>query len=91
MVFMKLLSAIVQEAIGGERKPDGAWLPKVGFKYPGAISFWTECGLERYKNSGLFKWHRSVVAGEVQVTQKRISELNVLYEDKYQVIGTCKL
>ena len=34
-------------------KPDGSWLPKVGPNFPGAISFWTEKGLEKYKQSPL--------------------------------------
>lgn len=44
-------------------KPDGSWLPKVGEKYPGAISFWTEKGLKKYHRSGLRDWHYSVVDG----------------------------
>jgi len=29
-------------------KPDGSWLPKVGEKYKGAVSYWTPLGLQKY-------------------------------------------
>ena len=66
-------------------KPDGAWLPRVGKSYPGAISFWTEFSLRRYIESGLQAWHESVVNAPVEVV--RGSEpARVLYEDEYQII-----
>lgn len=66
-------------------KPDGSWLPKVGPKFPGAISFWTEFGLNTYMQSGLLNWHRSVVKIPIQV---RIVQkpTNILYQDKFQII-----
>ena len=66
-------------------KPDGSWLPKKGTEYPGSVSFWTEKGLEKYKESGLEAWHASVVKGNVEMTEiQRPAE--VLYEDEYQII-----
>lgn len=66
-------------------KPDGSWLPKKGLDYPGAISYWSEFGFDRYRKSGLMDWHTSVVKGEVEVAEiSRPPE--VLYEDEYQII-----
>ncbi|MBI4836387.1 MAG: hypothetical protein HY817_03955 [Candidatus Abawacabacteria bacterium] len=67
------------------QKPDGSWLPKVGNKYPGAISFWTQEGLEKYYSSGLFHWHCSVVREKVQVIVIT-TPIDILYQDQYQVI-----
>jgi 8-oxo-dGTP diphosphatase len=67
-------------------KPDGAWLPRVGEKYPGSISFWTEFGLEQYLNSGLQEWHRSVVNEDLMVLSAE--SLEPLYQDEYQIICT---
>jgi hypothetical protein len=68
-----------------KNKPDGSWLPKVGPKYPGAISFWTEKGWEKYKQSGLFDWHKSVVKGKVEIVKVQSFE-KVLFEDEFQII-----
>ncbi len=66
-------------------KPDGSWLPKKGVDFPGAISYWSKFGFDRYRESGLMDWHASVVKGEVEVTEiSRPSQ--VLYEDEYQII-----
>ncbi len=66
-------------------KPDGAWLPKVGEKYPGAISFWTEKGVETYLSSGLQEWHRSVVREPLAVL--KLDDPNeVYYQDEFQII-----
>lgn len=66
-------------------KPDGAWLPKKGSDYPGAISFWKDFGLKKYFDSGLLNWHRSVIKGNIEVmVADRPTE--VLYEDEYQII-----
>ena len=68
-----------------KHKPDGAWLPKVGTQYPGAISFWTTFGLTEYIGSGLCDWHRTVVDDQIQVMVGfEIDE--VLYADEYQII-----
>ena len=67
-------------------KPDGSWLPKVGMNYPGAVSYWTEAGFERYKTSGLFNWHSSVVRGAVKVDVLERKPASVLYEDELQII-----
>ncbi|MFA6898260.1 MAG: hypothetical protein WC250_02540, partial [Candidatus Paceibacterota bacterium] len=48
-------------------KPDGSWLPKKGLDYPGAISYWTEYGLRKYRESGLMSWHASVVNGKTHI------------------------
>lgn len=65
-------------------KPDGSWLPKKGTEYPGAISFWTEYGKEKYKSSGLFDWHKSVVS-DIEV--ETVEEIDpILYEDEFQII-----
>ena len=66
-------------------KPDGAWLPKEGPKYPGAISFWTDYGLKKYFDSGLLNWHASVVGGVVEIVVIDRPE-EILYEDEYQII-----
>ncbi len=68
-----------------EGKPDGSWLPKIGTEYPGAISFWTERGLDKYFSSGLQEWHRFVVREPLEVL---VSDLptNPLYQDKFQII-----
>ncbi|PJE64630.1 MAG: hypothetical protein COU90_02200 [Candidatus Ryanbacteria bacterium CG10_big_fil_rev_8_21_14_0_10_43_42] len=66
-------------------KPDGSWLPKKGLDYPEAISFWSEYGLRKYRESGLMNWYVSVVGGEVEVvTINRPTD--ILYEDEYQII-----
>jgi hypothetical protein len=68
-----------------EDKPDGSWLPKKGLDYPGAISFWSQYGLKRYRESGLMDWHVSVVNGKIEVVViKRPAE--ILFEDEYQII-----
>ncbi len=69
-----------------QNKPDGSWLPKIGAKYSGAISYWTEFGWKIYNESGLFGWHVSVVAGEVRVQQLDEKPRDTLYEDEYQLI-----
>lgn len=66
-------------------KPDGSWLPKVGEKFPGAISFWTEFGLEKYLHSGLQEWHRSVTNSPLQLL-RAVSIEKPLYRDDFQVI-----
>lgn len=75
-----------RDDIRRQTKPDGGWLPRVGTKYPGAISYWTEFGWKVYSESGLFDWHKSVVNGEVRVERWYEKPGNVLYEDEYQVI-----
>ena len=69
-----------------ENKPDGSWVPKVGEKYPGAFSFWTEYGWKRYQESGLFDWHKAIVKGNVSVQEITEKPDNVLYEDEFQLI-----
>lgn len=66
-------------------KPDGSWLPRVGEKYPGAISFWTKFGLEKYLMSGLQEWHRSVLTQPLSLLVAAGIE-KPIYEDQYQVI-----
>jgi hypothetical protein len=66
-------------------KPDGSWLPRVGERFPGALSFWTEAGFTRYRDSGLAAWHASVLTAPVQV-QTFESLPASLYEDELQVI-----
>jgi hypothetical protein len=66
-------------------KPDGSWLPRLGEQFPGAVSFWTEAGFARYRESGLAAWHASVVAAPVEVLcLDRLPE--ALYRDDLQVI-----
>jgi hypothetical protein len=67
-------------------KPDGSWLPKVGKKYPGAVSYWSQEGLEKYAQSGLMDWHASVVNHPVQVLVIMDKPVEILYEDEYQII-----
>lgn len=68
-----------------KNKPDGAWLPKVGMQYSGAISFWTEKGLKKYQESELRDWHLSVVTGKTKLLiADRPKE--PLYQDELQVI-----
>lgn len=66
-------------------KPDGSWLPKKGTDYPGAVSFWTERGFQKYKDSGLMDWHMSVVNGKVEIITIDRPD-NILHEDEWQVI-----
>ena len=66
-------------------KPDGSWLPKVGTQFPGAISFWTQKGLEKYLESGLQEWHRYVVKNPLSISIASQFE-KVLYEDEFQII-----
>ena len=66
-------------------KPDGAWLPRVGTKYPGGVSFWTETGRRRYVESGLQAWHASVVNAPVEV-HIGVEPKQILYSDTFQII-----
>ncbi len=66
-------------------KPDGSWLPKKGVDFPGAVSYWSQYGFDKYRESGLMDWHTSVVKDGVEVAEiSRPPE--VLYEDEYQII-----
>lgn len=67
-------------------KPDGSWIPRVGERYPGAISFWTEYGLEIYSESGLMDWHASVVNQPVTVIVINKLPQTIEYQDEYQII-----
>lgn len=69
-----------------KNKPDGSWLPKKGVHYPGAISYWTEFGMKKYEESGLFAWHTDAVNGEVDIETLETKPEEVLYEDEYQII-----
>lgn len=66
-------------------KPDGGWLPKIGQKFPGAISFWTALGKSKYEHSGLRDWHESVCKAPIDILISTQPD-KVLYEDDYQVI-----
>ena len=66
-------------------KPDGAWLPKIGQRFGGAISCWTRAGLNQYVGSGLLQWHASVVRQAPTVLRVAIDG-QILYSDMYQVI-----
>jgi hypothetical protein len=68
-------------------KPDGSWLPRVGMHYSNAISFWKPKGLVQYEKSGLFAWHSAVVKGEVIMQQYEIDQIQIQYQDDFQVIG----
>ena len=76
-----------KEDLRRKNKPDGLWLSKKGLEYPDAISFWSENGFKKYQNSGLMRWHISVVKEKVEVFVIDRPE-EVLYEDEYQII--CK-
>lgn len=68
-----------------KNKPDGSWLPKVGQKFPGAISFWTQKGLKKYEKSGLRVWHQSVTTGNNELlTITKPSQ--IIYQDDWQII-----
>jgi 8-oxo-dGTP pyrophosphatase MutT (NUDIX family) len=67
-------------------KPDGSWLKKVGTDFPGAISYWTEAGLEKYIQSGLQDWHRAVVREDYAILLASEPE-HFFYKDEYQVLG----
>ena len=70
-------------------KPDGSWLPRVGERFPGAVSFWKPEGLRKYTESGLRAWHESVVpTSELRVANAK--EIDLLYEDEFQIIGNLK-
>jgi 8-oxo-dGTP diphosphatase len=68
-----------------QNKPDGSWLPRVGGQFPGAISFWTNFGLEKYLMSGLQEWHRSVLNQPLSLHLASKIE-QPIYKDQYQVI-----
>ncbi len=70
-----------------EDKPDGSWLPKVGEQFTDCISFWSEFGLWRYIDSGLFEWHRSVVKDSVSILIADERPQSPAYEDEFQVIA----
>ena len=72
-----------------KNKPNGSWLQKAGLRYPGAISFWKKHGLKKYIESGLLKWHASVVKGDVEILIIDEPE-KILYEDAYQIICESK-
>ena len=67
-------------------KPDGSWLQKVGEKYPGALSFWTEEGVCKYITSGLYHWHASILDQNVVIYRVSEKPGAILYEDPYQII-----
>ncbi len=69
-----------------KNKPDGSWLPKEGIKHPGAISYWSDFGWQKYNDSGLFDWHKSVVKGNIEVEKQDEKPTNILHEDRYQII-----
>lgn len=66
-------------------KPDGAWLPRVGPKFPGAVSYFTETGLAKYVGSGLMSWHCKVVQHKATILETRLKG-KALYADRFQVI-----
>lgn len=76
-----------QEDSRRKEKPDGSWLPKVGEQFPSSLSFWTEYGLWRYIESGLFDWHRSVVDEQVSVLIAEERPERPEYEDSFQLIA----
>ncbi len=69
-----------------KNKPDGSWLPKVGQNFPDAISYWTEKGFQKYKNSGLFDWHKGVIDGKIKILELNKKPENILYKDEFQII-----
>ena len=68
-----------------DQKPDGSWLTKAGPKFPGAISFWTPHGLQKYILSGLQQWHLNVVDQPVLVIIAHLKR-EPLYRDDLQII-----
>lgn len=68
-----------------EGKPDGSWLAKIGEDYPGAVSFWTELGYNKYTQSGLKNWHHSVIKGKCRLIIANTPE-EILYQDEDQLI-----
>ncbi len=69
------------------RKPDGSWLPKSGPAFPGALSFWTEAGLRRYRESGLEAWHASLLGQPAVLLEVDEADLRVVARDEWQVIA----
>lgn len=72
-----------------EVKPDGSWLAKKGIDFPGSISYWTAAGFQKYNDSGLFDWHRSVVDGVIEISTTSRPD-DILYEDEYQILIKAK-
>ena len=66
-------------------KPDGAWLERVGERYPGSVSYFTATGVARYRSSGLLEWHRSVIDSAVLVETARMRG-TPLYADEDQIL-----
>ena len=69
-----------------QNKPDGSWLQKAGLRFPSAISYWTEVGLEKYRTSGLLAWHLSVLT-EGSIGKRCYLTGDMLYNDDFQIIA----
>ena len=67
-------------------KPDGSWVPKVGERFPGCISFWKKDGLKKYQESGLRDWHSSVISGETRLLIAK-EPTHPVYQDEFQVVA----
>lgn len=85
-IYAELDAQVQKDSPLRNHKPDGSWLPKVGTDYPGAISFFTTRGLQKYNQTGLKNWHYSAAEGKAKM---HIAEapLKSLYQDEFQVIA----
>jgi len=66
-----------------------SWFPQVGEIYPGAISFWTEEGFEKYKTSGLYDLHARILGDkkiDIRELEIKDDEPFILYKDSLQII-----
>ena len=69
--------------------PDLNWFSEVGGIYPGAISYWTQKGFDKYKDSGLYDLHKKIFhPKDIFITEIDIDENSayVLYKDEVQII-----
>lgn len=68
-------------------KPDESWLPQFGEQFATSITFWTEFGLWRYINSGLFDWHKSLVSESISILIAETRPDSPEYENEFQVVA----
>ena len=66
-----------------------SWFPSVGELYPGAVSFWTEEGFEKYKSTGLYELYSQILGDkkiDIRELEIKEDEPSLLYKDSLQVI-----
>jgi DNA-directed RNA polymerase beta subunit len=78
--------AVMQNpALWEEVAPKLSWLKSVGAQHPGTFSTFTKEGLDQYKKSGLYDWHRAKL-GDLTVEQVDPGLSEEAYRDAHQVL-----